>query len=80
MIQPPSVGPSVGPTITPMPKIAIAVPRSSRGKTSNRIAWAVEISAAAADALQHPPPTSSSREWALPQRNEAKVKSMIEPV
>ena len=80
MIQPPSVGPSAGPTITPMPKMAVEVPRSLSGKTSNRMAWAVEMSA--------PPPmpwitrqkTSASRLRALPQKNEASVKRMMEPV
>lgn len=80
MIHPPSVGPSVGPTITPMPKMAMAVPASRRGKTSKRMAWAVEMSA--------PPPspwtirqkTRLSRVEALPQKKEATVKSAIEPV
>ena len=80
MIHPPSVGPSAGPTMTPMPKIAVDVPRSFSGKTSNRIACAVEMSA--------PPPmpwmtrqkTSASRLRALPQKKEATVKRMMEPV
>jgi hypothetical protein len=66
--------------MTPMPKIAIAVARSRKGKTSNRMACAVLISA--------PPPmpwttrqkTRPSSERAAPQKNEASVKRMIEPV
>ena len=66
--------------MTPMPKMAMAVPRSRRGKTSNRMACAVLMSA--------PPPmpwmtlqnTSASSERAAPQKNEARVKSRMEPV
>ena len=80
MIHPPSVGPRVGPTMTPIPKMAMAVPASSRGKTSNRMACAVEISA--------PPPmpwtmrqnTRLSSVPALPQKYDATVKRTMDPV
>src|SRR5438105_13038835 len=79
VIQPPTVGPSVGPTITPTPKIAIAVPYSSRGNSSYRIACDVESSA--------PPPrpwmirqnTSAPSAPALPHMNDAIVERAIEP-
>ena len=79
MIQPPSVGPTVGPTMTPMPNSAVAMPYSSRGNVSNRIACEVLSSA--------PPPrpwmmrhvTSSTSVCELPQKNEAIVNRAIEP-
>ena len=80
MIQPPSVGPRVGPTMTPTPKIAVAAPRSSNGKTSKRIAWAVEMSAPPPIPCRTREPTRVSRVWALPQKKDAVVKRMIEPV
>jgi hypothetical protein len=63
-----------------MPKMAMAVPRSRIGKTSNRMACAVLMSA--------PPPipwttrqtTKASSERAEPQKNEARVNSRMEPV
>ncbi len=79
VIQPPRVGPTVGPTITPIPKMAPAIPRSSCGKTSNRIACAVEISAPPPIPCAIRAPTSISSEPAWPQRNDAAVNSMIEP-
>ena len=77
-MYPPRVGPSVGPTMTPTPKIAIAVPYSSRGNSSYRIACEVESSA--------PPPTpctmrqntSDPSECALPQKNDARTNSAID--
>ena len=65
--------------MTPTPKIAMAVPYSSRGNSSYRIACDVESSA--------PPPrpctirqnTSASSECALPQKNEETTKIAIDP-
>src|SRR5436190_268311 len=58
--------------MTPTPKIAVAVVRSSIGKTSKRIAWAVEMSAPPPMPWTIRHPTSDSREWALPHINEPK--------
>ena len=80
MIQPPRVGPTVGPTTTPRPKRPLAMPSSSGGKVSTRIDCEVESMA--------PPPapwmkrkiTSSQSPVAWPQKNDAMVNRISEPV
>src|SRR5258708_17904610 len=76
-MYPPSVGPRVGPTITPTPKIAIAVPNSSRGNTSYRIACEVESRAPPPNPWMIRQNTSAMRECALPQKNDATTKIAI---
>ncbi len=79
VIQPPTVGPSVGPTITPTPKIAIAVPNSSRGNSSYRMACDVDSSAPPPNPWMMRQKTSAPSVPALPHMNDATVKSAIEP-
>src|SRR5690242_12389783 len=77
-MYPPSVGPRAGPTITPMPKMAMAVPYSDFGNSSYRMAWDVESRA--------PPPMpwmirqtiNSVSECEFPHRNDAMVKMAME--
>ena len=65
--------------MTPTPKIAIAVPTSSRGNASYRIACAVESSAPPPSPCTTRQNTSASSEWELPQKNDAMVNSAIDP-
>ena len=68
----------MGPTTTPMPKMAMAMPRSWGGKVSRRMAWDMGCSP--------PPPTpwmirkntSWARLVAEPQRMELTVNRMRE--
>ena len=75
MIQPPSVGPIAGPTITASPYSPIAIPCSSTGKVSRRIACSVGCSAPAPIPWRTRKKTSVVRLRAVPQNNEATVNS-----
>src|SRR2546422_625068 len=73
------VGVMVGPTLTPTPKIAIAVPYSSRGNSSYRIACEVESSAPPPNPWMIRQNTSAMSECALPQKNDETTKIAIDP-
>ena len=78
MIQPPTTGPMIGAITTPMPKIAMAMPCSRRGKVSSKMAWE--------SGWSPPPPNpckildmiSTFRDGAAPHRRDAAVKRKSE--
>src|SRR5437899_6086197 len=65
--------------MTPTPKIAMAVPYSSRGNSSYRIACDVESSAPPPSPCTMRQNTSAGSVPALPQKNDAIVNNTIDP-
>jgi len=79
VIQPPSVGPTVGPTTTPRPKRRCH-PQLLGWKGFHQDRLRGREHGAAAGALDETEITSSQRLVACPQKNDATVNRMSEPV
>lgn len=68
----------MGPNMAPMPKMALAIPRSRGGNVSMRIAWLLGIRAPPAAPWTILKKMRLARLGAAPQRNEAMVKRVMQ--